>query len=117
MADLVALSAHKVYGPKGMGALFVRRSPDVRIDAQIHGGGHERGMRSGTLPTHQIAGMGKAFELAGSQLDDEVAMLESLRSRFLAGVESLSGVRLHGHPNSVYPVFSTSALRELKRNR
>lgn len=102
-ADLLALSAHKVYGPKGMGALFVRRSPDVRIDAQIHGGGHERGMRSGTLPTHQIAGMGKAFELAASQLDDEVATLESLRSRFMAGVESLSGVRLHGHPDQRVP--------------
>lgn len=97
-ADLVALSAHKVYGPKGLGALFVRRSPDVRIDAQIHGGGHERGMRSGTLPTHQIAGMGKAFELAASSLDAEMAALESLRSRFLSALENLSGVRLHGHP-------------------
>ncbi|MFC4258907.1 IscS subfamily cysteine desulfurase [Marinobacter lacisalsi] len=102
-ADLVALSAHKVYGPKGMGALFVRRSPDVRIDAQIHGGGHERGMRSGTLPTHQIAGMGRAFELAAAVLDEEAAKLEALRDRFLEGIGTLSGVRLHGHPDQRVP--------------
>lgn len=102
-ADLVALSGHKVYGPKGVGALYVRRSPDVRIDAQIHGGGHERGMRSGTLPTHQIAGMGKAFELAGTGLAEEVARLESLRGRFLEGMDTLPGVRLHGHREQRVP--------------
>lgn len=102
-ADLVALSGHKVYAPKGIGALYVRRSPDVRIDAQIHGGGHERGMRSGTLPTHQIAGMGKAFELAGAGLEAESARLESLRSRFLEGIEPLPGVRLNGHPDRRVP--------------
>ncbi|NMT64882.1 IscS subfamily cysteine desulfurase [Marinobacter orientalis] len=94
--DLLSLSAHKVYGPKGIGALYVRRSPDVRIEAQIHGGGHERGMRSGTLPTHQIVGMGKAFELAAGQLEQEQAMLERLRSRFLQGLKNLDGVALNG---------------------
>lgn len=94
--DLLSLSGHKVYAPKGIGALYVRRSPDVRISSQIHGGGHERGMRSGTLPTHQIAGMGKAFELAGEGLEQEMAMLESLRGRFLSGLESLDGVTLNG---------------------
>jgi cysteine desulfurase len=94
--DLLSLSAHKVYGPKGVGALYVRRSPDVRIQAQMHGGGHERGMRSGTLPTHQIVGMGRAFELAGAGLDDELSRLESLRERFLTGLEELEGVHFNG---------------------
>jgi len=94
--DLLSLSAHKVYGPKGVGALYVRRSPDVRIQAQMHGGGHERGMRSGTLPTHQIIGMGRAFELAGAGLDDEISRLESLRERFLTGLEGLDGVHFNG---------------------
>jgi len=94
--DLLSLSAHKVYGPKGVGALYVRRSPDVRIQAQMHGGGHERGMRSGTLPTHQIVGMGRAFELAGAGLDDELSRLESLRERFLTGLEGLEGVHFNG---------------------
>lgn len=102
-ADLLALSAHKVYGPKGVGALYVRRSPDVRIDAQIHGGGHERGMRSGTLPTHQVAGMGKAFELAGEALDIEVSRLEGLRDRFLEGIGNLEGVSLNGHKTDRVP--------------
>ncbi|KPP97716.1 IscS subfamily cysteine desulfurase [Marinobacter sp. HL-58] len=94
--DLLSLSGHKVYGPKGIGALYVRRSPDVRIEAQIHGGGHERGMRSGTLPTHQIVGMGKAFELASELLEQDKALLEDLRHRFLQGLESLDGVALNG---------------------
>ena len=94
--DLLSLSAHKVYGPKGVGALYVRRSPDVRIQAQMHGGGHERGMRSGTLPTHQIVGMGRAFELAGAGLDEELSRLESLRERFLTGLEGLEGVHFNG---------------------
>ncbi|SHK63306.1 cysteine desulfurase IscS [Marinobacter antarcticus] len=94
--DLMSLSGHKVYGPKGVGALYVRRSPDVRIEAQIHGGGHERGMRSGTLPTHQIAGMGKAFAIAEACLEDEIQHLEHLRSSFLAGLEALPGVALNG---------------------
>lgn len=94
--DLLSLSAHKVYGPKGVGALYVRRSPDVRIESQIHGGGHERGMRSGTLPTHQIVGMGKAFELASTQLEQDRQMLEDIRSRFLEGLGNLEGVTLNG---------------------
>jgi len=94
--DLMSLSGHKVYGPKGVGALYVRRSPDVRIEAQIHGGGHERGMRSGTLPTHQIAGMGKAFSIAEACLEDEMPQLERLRSSFLEGLQGLSGVTLNG---------------------
>jgi len=94
--DLLSLSAHKVYGPKGVGALYVRRSPDVHIQAQMHGGGHERGMRSGTLPTHQIVGMGRAFELAGTGLDEEIAYLESLRERFLEGLVGLEGVHFNG---------------------
>lgn len=94
--DLMSLSGHKVYGPKGVGALYVRRSPDVRIEAQIHGGGHERGMRSGTLPTHQIVGMGKAFSLAQDRLDAEIEALEQLRASFLDGLKGLEGVSLNG---------------------
>jgi len=99
-ADLLSLSAHKVYGPKGIGALYVRRSPDVRIQAQIHGGGHERGMRSGTLPAHQIVGMGKAFELAADNLAADSARLEQLRRRFLGALAELEGVSLNGCLNS-----------------
>ena len=98
-ADLLSLSAHKVYGPKGIGALFVRRSPEVRVLAQIHGGGHERGMRSGTLPAHQIAGMGKAFELAADSLKVDSARLEELRGRFLRSLAMLEGVSLNGSFN------------------
>jgi len=101
--DLLALSGHKVYGPKGVGGLYVRRSPDVRIEAQIHGGGHERGMRSGTLPTHQIVGMGKAFAIAQSGLEEEVGKLESLRKTFLSGLQSLEGVSLNGSENRRVP--------------
>ncbi|MGO1461673.1 MAG: IscS subfamily cysteine desulfurase [Marinobacter sp.] len=94
--DLMSLSGHKVYGPKGVGALYVRRSADVRIAAQIHGGGHERGMRSGTLPTHQIAGMGKALAIAEASLEDEMRQLEDLRASFMEGLSELSGVILNG---------------------
>ncbi|WP_404363122.1 IscS subfamily cysteine desulfurase [Marinobacter sp.] len=101
--DLMSLSAHKVYGPKGIGALYVRRDPAVRIEAQIHGGGHERGMRSGTLPTHQIVGMGRAFAIAGEQLADETARLESLRQRFLDRLSDLDGVTVNGSSSSRVP--------------
>ena len=84
--DLLSLSSHKVYGPKGMGALYVRRKPRVRIEAQIHGGGHERGMRSGTLATHQIVGMGEAYRLARLEQDEEIARLTKLRQRLLDGI-------------------------------
>ena len=101
--DLLSLSAHKVYGPKGIGALYVRRSPEVRIEAQIHGGGHERGMRSGTLPTHQIVGMGAAFALAQDRLADDEAMLEGLRARFIEGLAQLDGVSLNGSEEARVP--------------
>lgn len=101
--DLMSLSGHKVYGPKGVGALYVRRSPDVRVEAQIHGGGHERGMRSGTLPTHQIVGMGKAFAIAELCLDEEIVQLESLRASFLGGLNTLSGITLNGSEASRVP--------------
>lgn len=96
--DLMSFSAHKVYGPKGMGALYVCRNPRATIEAQIHGGGHERGMRSGTLATHQIVGMGCAFKLANTVLADESGRLLSLRQRLLEGLAPISGVSLNGHP-------------------
>jgi cysteine desulfurase len=96
--DLMSFSAHKVYGPKGVGALYVCRSPRVMIEAQIHGGGHERGMRSGTLPTHQLVGMGEAFRLARQRLQQDTAHLRSLRAQLLAGLSDLGGISLNGHP-------------------
>ncbi|MBU2753480.1 IscS subfamily cysteine desulfurase [Acidithiobacillus sp. CV18-2] len=87
-ADLMSLSAHKIYGPKGIGALYVRRKPRVRIEAQIHGGGHERGMRSGTLPTHQIVGMGAAAELAVRSMESDSRRIRQLRDRLLEGIMS-----------------------------
>lgn len=96
--DLMSFSGHKVYGPKGIGALFVRRNPRVRLKAQIHGGGHERGMRSGTLATHQIVGMGEAFELAGKNLEVEQQRLRVLRDKLWNGLQDLEQVFLNGHP-------------------
>lgn len=101
--DLMSFSAHKVYGPKGMGALYVCRNPRAVIEAQIHGGGHERGMRSGTLATHQIVGMGAAFALAGEQMAEEAAHLWSLRRRLLDGLLPLGGITLNGHPQKTAP--------------
>lgn len=94
--DLMSLTAHKTYGPKGIGALFVRRTPKVKLEAQIHGGGHERGMRSGTLATHQIVGMGEAFRLAGEEMAQDCARIEALRDRLWNDLNSLSGVHLNG---------------------
>ncbi|MDN5841917.1 MAG: IscS subfamily cysteine desulfurase [Alcaligenaceae bacterium] len=94
--DLMSFSAHKTYGPKGIGALYVRRKPRVRIEAQMHGGGHERGMRSGTLPTHQIVGMGEAFELAGRLMADEEPRIRSLRDRLLAGLQPIADLYVNG---------------------
>ena len=85
----MSLSAHKTYGPKGIGALYVRRKPRVRIEAQMHGGGHERGMRSGTLPTHQIVGMGEAFRLARLEMATENERIRMLRDRLLAGLKDI----------------------------
>jgi len=95
--DLMSLSAHKTYGPKGIGALYVRRKPRVRIEAQIHGGGHERGMRSGTLPTHQIAGMGEAYRLARESMASENERIGKLRDRLLAGAQKIPEVLVNGH--------------------
>lgn len=94
--DLMSFSAHKTYGPKGVGALFVRRKPRVRIEAQIHGGGHERGMRSGTLPTHQIVGMGEAFRLAREEMAVENERIRMLRDRLWAGLSQIEEVYLNG---------------------
>ncbi len=95
--DLMSLSAHKTYGPKGIGALYVRRKPRVRIEAQMHGGGHERGMRSGTLPTHQIVGMGAAYRLARETMGAENERIRTLCQRLLAGVQAIPEVRINGH--------------------
>jgi cysteine desulfurase len=94
--DLMSFSAHKVYGPKGIGALYVRRKPRVRLEAQMHGGGHERGMRSGTLPTHQIVGMGEAFRLAGEEMATDNERILSLRKRLWAGISDMEEVYLNG---------------------
>jgi len=94
--DLMSFSAHKSYGPKGMGALFVRRKPRVRIEAQMHGGGHERGMRSGTLPTHQIVGMGEAFRLAKIEMATENDRIRMLRDRLWSGLSQIEEVYLNG---------------------
>jgi cysteine desulfurase len=94
--DLLSLSAHKAYGPKGIGALYVGRKPRVRIEAQMHGGGHERGMRSGTLPTHQIVGMGEAFRIAGEEMAEENVRILALRNRLLAGFNDIEQVFVNG---------------------
>jgi cysteine desulfurase len=92
----MSFSAHKSYGPKGVGALYVRRKPRVRIDAQIHGGGHERGMRSGTLPTHQIVGMGEAFRIARAEMAVENERIRVLRDRLYRGITSMEEVYING---------------------
>ncbi len=94
--DLMSFSAHKIYGPKGIGALYVRRKPRVRIEAQMHGGGHERGMRSGTLPTHQIVGMGEAFRIAKEEMQAENERLLLLRNRLWDGIKDMEEVYLNG---------------------
>ncbi len=94
--DLLSLSAHKVYGPKGIGALYVRRKPRVRLEAQMHGGGHERGMRSGTLPTHQIVGMGEAFRLAKLEMAEENVRVQALRDRLYNGLKDIEQVFVNG---------------------
>lgn len=97
-ADLLSVSAHKVYGPKGVGALYLRGSPKSRLEPQIHGGGHEWGMRSGTLATHQIVGMGEAFRIAATEQAAEAERLRGLRTRLWAGIVGLGGVHLNGDP-------------------
>ncbi|MGD9774532.1 IscS subfamily cysteine desulfurase [Diaphorobacter sp.] len=94
--DLMSLASHKTYGPKGVGALYVRRKPRVRIEAQMHGGGHERGMRSGTLPTHQIVGMGEAFRLAKLEMAQDLAKARALQKRLLDGLNDIEQVFING---------------------
>lgn len=94
--DLLSISAHKLYGPKGIGALYVRRKPRVRLEAQMHGGGHERGMRSGTLPTHQIVGLGEACRIAAAEMDGERARVEMLKDRLLSQIADLEEVHING---------------------
>jgi len=94
--DLMSFSAHKTYGPKGIGALYVRRKPRVRIEAQMHGGGHERGLRSGTLATHQIVGMGEAFRIAREEMDSELARIKALRDRLAKGLTEIEEVYVNG---------------------
>jgi cysteine desulfurase len=94
--DLMTFTAHKTYGPKGVGALYVRRKPRVRLEAQMHGGGHERGLRSGTLPTHQIVGMGEAFRIAREEMDSEIAHVRALRDRLAKGLLEIEEVYING---------------------
>jgi cysteine desulfurase len=92
----MSLASHKTYGPKGIGALYVRRKPRVRLEAQMHGGGHERGMRSGTLPTHQCVGMGEAFRLAGEEMGAERERIRALQQRLYAGLQGIEQVFVNG---------------------
>ena len=101
--DLLSMSAHKMYGPKGMGALYVRRKPRVRLEAQMHGGGHERGMRSGTLATHQIVGMGEAARIAGEDMATDAAHSIALRQRFWDGIKDIEEVHLNGDVDARLP--------------
>jgi cysteine desulfurase len=94
--DLMSMSAHKTYGPKGMGALYVRRKPRVRLEAQMHGGGHERGMRSGTLPTHQIVGMGEAFRIAREEMASEQERIRALQQRLIKGLSGIEQTFING---------------------
>jgi len=94
--DLMTFTAHKTYGPKGIGALYVRRKPRVRIEAQMHGGGHERGLRSGTLATHQIVGMGEAFRIAREEMDTEIVRIKALRDRLAKGLMQMEEVYING---------------------
>ena len=101
--DLMSLASHKTYGPKGIGALYVRRKPRVRIEAQMHGGGHERGMRSGSLPTHQIVGMGEAFRIAREEMGSENERIRGLQKRLLDGLAGIEQTFLNGHPTQRVP--------------
>ena len=101
--DLMSFSAHKVYGPKGIGALYVQRKPRVRLEAQMHGGGHERGMRSGTLATHQIVGMGEAFRIAGEEMLEESKRILSLRNRLWDGLKDMEEVYINGDMDQRIP--------------
>ena len=107
--DLISMSAHKIYGPKGIGALYVRRKPRIRLEAQMHGGGHERGMRSGTLATHQIVGMGEAFRIAKEEMDKDREHIKALRNRLWEGVKDMEEVYINGDMDKGVPgIFNVS---------
>ena len=101
--DLMSLTSHKTYGPKGIGALYVRRKPRVRLEAQMHGGGHERGMRSGTLPTHQCVGMGEAYRIAEAEMHEENKRIRALHERMIKGLDGIEEVFLNGHAEKRVP--------------
>ncbi len=101
--DLMSLTSHKTYGPKGIGALYVRRKPRVRLEAQMHGGGHERGMRSGTLPTHQCVGMGEAYRIAKLEMAADNVRIQALHDRMLNGLKDIEQVFLNGHADKRIP--------------
>ncbi len=101
--DLMSLTSHKTYGPKGIGALYVRRKPRVRIEAQMHGGGHERGMRSGTLPTHQCVGMGEAYRIAKEEMREENKKIQALQQRLMNGLKGIEQVFINGHETQRVP--------------
>ena len=107
--DLISVSAHKIYGPKGIGALYVRRKPRIRLEAQMHGGGHERGMRSGTLATHQIVGMGEAFRIAKAEMGKDKEHIRALRNRLWEGVKDMEEVYINGDMELGVPgIFNVS---------
>ncbi len=101
--DLMSFSGHKIYAPKGIGALYVRRKPRIRLEAQMHGGGHERGMRSGTLATHQIVGMGEAFAIAKQEMAQDLEHVTKMRDRLFKGIESMEQVFVNGDADKRYP--------------
>ena len=111
--DLMAFSGHKLYAPKGIGVLYVRNAPEVRLTPIIHGGGHERGRRSGTLPTHQIVGFGSACAIADAELAEEAGRIAALRDRFLDGLSNLPGVHLNGHPEARIPGIVNLAFEDV----
>lgn len=115
--DLMSFSAHKTYGPKGIGALFIRRRPRVLVDAQMHGGAHERGFRSGTLPTHQIVGMGKAFELAGEHLAKASEVITSHRNTLWQGIQDLPDIQLNSDSDYSVPHIMNISLGTLDSQR
>jgi cysteine desulfurase len=101
--DLMSLTSHKTYGPKGIGALYVRRKPRIRLEAQMHGGGHERGMRSGTLPTHQCVGMGEAYRIAKVEMHEENKKISALQKRLMDGLKGIEQVFINGHETQRVP--------------
>lgn len=113
--DLMSVCAHKVYGPKGMGALYLRRKPRVRVATQIHGGGQEQGLRSGTLPTHQIVAMGEAFDLARQEMEKDRVKMKALRTRFLQGLQTLP-YTIHGDPERTVPHIINLRFDEVPAN-